>query len=258
MTRPFILITNDDGIGALGIRYLFDAVRDFADVVIVAPHTEKSGSGLAATWSKPLHIREAPWEGGSAWSINGTPADCVKMTLSVLFPDRRPAMILSGINRGSNAGRTVLYSGTVGGIMEGTLRGINGIAFSFTDFEFPEAGTVKAHIAAIVKHFLHHDIPKGTLLNVTFPGNKVEIKGFRMARQGRGYWMENPDRRLHPSEGAPYYWLGGKWAEHEEHEESDVRLAKEGYIAIAPIQISELTNLHVIEQHRDAIKGLFL
>ena len=258
MTKPFILITNDDGITAPGLKHLCDAVREFADVTIVAPHRERSGSGLAATWNKPLEVREFHWEGCSAYSVNGTPADCVKMALSVVSPKRRPDLILSGINRGSNAGRTVLYSGTVGGIMEGTLRGINGIAFSFTDFEFPKMGTVEGPIATLVKYFLTHGIPTGTLLNVTLPPNQSQIKGFRMARQGRGYWMENPDRRLHPSDQAPYYWLGSQWSKHDEHEESDVALSQDGYIAVAPIQVSELTNLHVVDLHRTSVEKLSL
>ena len=142
--------------------------------------------------------------------------------------------------------------------MEGTLRGINGIAFSFTDFEFPKMGTVEGPIATLVKYFLTHGIPTGTLLNVTLPPNQSQIKGFRMARQGRGYWMENPDRRLHPSDQAPYYWLGSQWSKHDEHEESDVALSQDGYIAVAPIQVSELTNLHVVDLHRTSVEKLSL
>ena len=117
--RPLILLTNDDGIHAAGIRHLWEAVSDLADIAIVAPDQERSGCGLSITWTKPLQIRPFPWDAGTpAWSLNGTPADCVKMACSVLL-DRKPHMVLSGINKGSNAGRTVLYSGTVGGIKPG-------------------------------------------------------------------------------------------------------------------------------------------
>src|SRR6185369_1933354 len=114
MKKPFLLLTNDDGINAPGIRHLWEAVHEFADVAIVAPGSEKSGCGLGITYTKPLHIQPIAWEKNTpAWFLNGTPADCVKMALGVLL-DKKPDMIISGVNKGSNAGRTVLYSGTVG------------------------------------------------------------------------------------------------------------------------------------------------
>jgi 5'-nucleotidase len=249
--RPFLLITNDDGIHAPGIRHLFEAVREYADVAIVAPHSERSGSGLGITWTKPLHIHPVAWEGADkAWSVTGTPADCVKMGLAVLL-ERTPDMIISGVNRGSNAGRTVLYSGTVGGVIEGALKGIPGIAFSFCDFEAPPLSATKKYIFPLIRHFLDNPLPKGTLLNVNFPYNaKVEIKGLRMAKQGRSYWQESPDRRIHP-EGLPYYWLGGAWGGVEEEIDSDVALIDQGYIAAVPIQISELTCQKTFDKYKD-------
>src|SRR3989338_2220579 len=137
MPRPFLLITNDDGISAPGIKHLWQAVHEFADVAIVAPHVEKSGCGLSITWAKPLRIQPFVWDGDTpAWSVNGTPADCVKMACSVIL-EKRPQMVLSGVNRGSNAGRTVLYSGTIGGVIEGAYKNIPGIAFSFSDMNMP-------------------------------------------------------------------------------------------------------------------------
>ncbi len=256
MAKPFILITNDDGIQALGIRHLWDAVRDFADVAIVAPHTEKSGCGMSITWSKPLNLREAAWEDKTpAWSVNGTPADCVKMGISVLLK-KKPDLIISGVNRGSNAGRTVLYSGTVGGVIEGVLRNIPGIAFSFSDIDFPALGSVKKLIAAIIHHFLADPLPTGSFLNVNFPVKCQEgVKGIRMARQGRGYWLENPDRRIHP-EGNPYYWLGGQWSTHEEEPDSDVALLGQGYLTAVPIFIGDLTDHQLMKKHQDAIQKI--
>ena len=212
MPRPFLLITNDDGISAPGIKHLWQAVHEFADVAIVAPHVEKSGCGLSITWAKPLRIQPFVWDGDTpAWSVNGTPADCVKMACSVIL-EKRPQMVLSGVNRGSNAGRTVLYSGTIGGVIEGANKNIPGIAFSFSDTEVPSISATKQFIFPLVKHFLEHPLPQGTFLNVTFPCNcKDGVKGLRLAKQGRGYWVEAPDKRIHP-EGLPYYWLGGKWS----------------------------------------------
>jgi 5'-nucleotidase len=255
--RPFLLLTNDDGIYAPGIRHLWEAVRDHADVAIVAPQSEKSGCGLGITWTKPLHIQPVVWDGNTpAWCLNGTPADCVKMGLSVLLP-KKPSLIISGVNKGSNSGRTVLYSGTVGGVIEGALKGIPGIAFSFSDLDPPPLAATKKYIYPIIEHVLKHPFPEGSFLNVNFPYNcKEGVKGFRMARQGRGYWIESPDRRLHP-EGAPYYWLGGKWGHVEEDPESDVALLNQGYIAAVPIHVGELTDHATLEKHRKAVERLF-
>jgi 5'-nucleotidase len=240
--RPFLLITNDDGINAPGIKHLWQAVHEFADVAIVAPQTEKSGSGLSITWTKPLHLKAVPWEANTpAWSVTGTPADCVKMALAALL-DRQPDMIISGVNRGSNAGRTVLYSGTIGGVIEGALKGIPGIAFSFSDFdEIPPLSVTKKYIFPLIQHFLKDPLPQGTILNVNFPhGSKNGVKGLKIAKQGRSYWKESPDRRVHP-EGATYYWLGGAWGAVEEDPITDVAFLEQGYVAAVPIQVAEMT-----------------
>lgn len=249
--RPYLLITNDDGINAPGIRHLWEAVREFADVAIVAPLTEKSGSGLSITWTKPLHIRPVHWEDNTpAWSLNGTPADCVKMALAVLL-ERRPDMIISGINRGSNSGKTVLYSGTIGAVTEGALRGIPGIAFSFSDFENPPVEITSKYIFPLINHFLKNPLPSGTLLNVNFPHKSDQgIKGLRIAKQGKSYWTESPDRRIHP-EGAPYYWLGGAWGGVDEDPATDVALLEKGYIAAVPIRIAELTCENSFERFKN-------
>lgn len=251
MKRPFLLITNDDGIHAPGIKHLWLAVHKWADTAIIAPHHEKSGSGLSITWTKPLHLHPFPWEQQTpAWSLNGTPADCIKMALSVVL-EKKPDMIISGINRGSNSGRTVLYSGTIGGVIEGVLKGIPGIAFSYSDFAEPNLQVSEKYIFPMIRHFLKHPLPDGSLLNVNFPLNSQEgIRGVRMAKQGKGYWKESPDRRLHP-EGAPYYWLGGAWGSVEEEPDSDVALLEQGYISVAPIHVGHLTCSQTYEKFKD-------
>ena len=257
MKKPFLLITNDDGIYAPGIKHLWESVRAHADVAIVAPLTEKSGCGLSITWGKPLKIQQMDWEGQtSAWSVNGTPADCVKMALAVLL-DRKPDLIISGINRGSNAGRTVLYSGTLGGVIEGALKNIPGIAFSFSDLEDPPLSSTQPFIYPLIHHFLTHPIPSGTVLNVNFPLNcQNGVKGLQFARQGKGFWIEQPDRRIHPV-GLPYYWLGGKWCAFEEEPNSDVALMEQGYITAVPLHVSQLTDEAVFEKHKTAIEKIF-
>lgn len=257
MKRPFLLITNDDGILAPGIRHLWEAVSEHADTAIVAPLTEKSGCGLSITWAKPLRVHPVIWEGNTpCWSVSGTPADCVKMGLNVLL-DKPPQMIISGVNRGSNAGRTVLYSGTVGGVIEGTLKNIPGIAFSFCDETPPPLSITKKYIFPLIQYFLANPLPLGTFLNVTFPLNcKDGVKGFRFARQGNSYWVENPEKRLHP-EGLPYYWLGGKWKGVSEEAHSDVALLEEGYVTAVPIHVGQLTDHGVFQNQKHLVEKIF-
>jgi 5'-nucleotidase len=248
--KPFLLITNDDGINAPGIKHLWQAVHQFADVAIVAPQSEKSGCGLGITWTKPLHVQPVAWEAGTpAWSLTGTPADCVKIALAGLI-GRKPDMVISGANKGSNAGRTVLYSGTIGGCIEAALKGIPAIGFSFSDFDTPPVSATEKYIVSLIQHFLKYPLPDGTLLNVNFPYNcKEGIKGIKLAKQGKSYWKENPDKRVHP-EGAPYYWLGGEWGAVEEDPTSDVAYLDQGYIAATPIHVAELTCNATLEKYK--------
>ena len=179
------------------------------------------------------------------------------MALSVLLT-KCPLLIVSGVNRGSNAGRTLLYSGTVGGVIEGVLRDIPGIAFSFFDTDFPALGSAKSYIAAIVKYFLESPLPFGSFANVNFPSRyeKNGVKGIRIARQGRGCWVENPDRRQHHGGTAYYYWLGGQWSKHKEKSDSDIALLEEGYITVAPIHVGDLTDHQLLEKHQESIQKI--
>jgi 5'-nucleotidase len=248
--KPLILITNDDGINAPGIYHLWKAAKEVADVAIIAPNRERSGSAVSITWTKPITIESVRWEEGTnAWSISGTPADCVKMGVSYLLKER-PTLVVSGVNRGSNAGRTLYYSGTVGGVIDGVLRGIPGIAFSYGNMEIPPIDFAQSYIKAIIEQTLAQGLPRGTFLNVTFPETE-EIRGFRIAKQGQGYYLENPEMRTHP-QGSPYFWLGGQWRSAEEDPESDVSLLEQGYVTAAPITIADLTD----EQTRQTYKTL--
>ncbi len=253
--KPKILVTNDDGIMAPGLKYLWEALVDVAELYIVAPMIEQSGVGAAITLRDPIQILPVPWDKETpAWKVTGTPADCVRMGINVIL-DSPPDLIVSGINRGANSGRNVLYSGTIGGVIEGILRNIPGIAFSCVDYTNPDYKKAIHLITPLVMHMIEHPLPKGTLLNVNFPETK-EILGIKMARQGRGYWIEDLDKRVHP-EGHPYYWLGGKWHEHDEHEDSDVHLLKTGYAAAVPIHVSELTDLDHFHDRKDHFNKFF-
>lgn len=257
-TRPHILITNDDGINAQGITNLWNALHSIADITIVAPASEQSGVGLGITTRDPLRIERHHGFGSChAWSVTGTPADCVKMALNVVM-DRRPDFIVSGINRGTNAGRNVLYSGTVAGAIEGVFQGIPSLAFSCWDYKDPDYLSALPYIPAIVHNTLLHPLPFGTLLNVNFPPRIHEIKGVKLARQGKAFWKENPDKRNHPSDEHSYYWMGIQLAQFEETEDSDIHWLHKGYVAAVPMHVGELTDHKHLSDRKASFEALFL
>lgn len=250
MQKPTVLITNDDGIHAPGLKHLWEGLKDFCNVIIVAPSLEQSGVGLCVTLRNPLHIEPVKWKDHTpAWQVSGTPADCVRIALKALLKNP-PHLILSGINRGSNSGRNLLYSGTVGGIIDGAMKGIPGIAFSCEDAIDPNFHHFENQVFPLVKYLLQHPLPSGNFLNVTFPSSyKNTHKGYRLTRHGMGHYKEKPLKGIHP-EGKEYYWMGCDWEEYEEHEASDVHLLKEGYITVVPVQITELTNLEILSERQ--------
>lgn len=256
--KPFILICNDDGVHAPGIKHLWHSLKDWADVVVVAPDREQSAVGLSITLRQPLTIEKISWDHSSrVYAINGTPADSVKLALSVIL-DRKPDLIVSGINRGSNAGRNVLYSGTVAATIEGTMKNIPSIAFSCADYHaYPNFETVQEYIPSIVNHVLENPLPPGVLLNINFPQKHCEIKGIKLTHQGLEYWAENPDQRDHPAEQKSYYWLGAELKQFAEDEGSDVCWLRKGYITAVPIQIHQLTDYKHLNAARDHFESAF-
>lgn len=255
--RPHLLLTNDDGVHAPGIRHLWEALHDIADLTVVAPHTEQSARGMSITLYSPLKVEKVDWYNhANVWSVNGTPADCVKMGLNVVL-NETPDLIVSGINRGNNAGRNALYSGTVAAAIEGVLHHIPSVALSCHDYWDTDYSLTREHVRKIIAHVFDHPLPTGTLLNVNFPSKELEeIKGYRLARQGKEFWVEDPIERAHPAEKHSYYWLGAKLAQFDEHEESDVSLLKQGYITAVPLHVDELTNHAHLEESRAAFERL--
>lgn len=256
--RPHVLITNDDGIQAPGLRQLWQSLKDVAKVTIIAPAHEQSAVGLSLTVRQPLRIDKMDWgHDTEAWSVTGTPADCVKMALNVIL-DKIPDCLISGINRGGNAGRNILYSGTVAGAIEGTMNNIPSIAFSCSDYRNTDYSLASEYIPSMLKHVLEHPLPPGTLLNVNIPPKMVEgIKGVKLTRQGKAYWAENPDKREHPTLDHSYYWLGVRLAEFEEVEDCDVMWLKKGYVAAVPVHIGELTDHQHLCDRREAFERHF-
>lgn len=246
--RPHILITNDDGIHAPGIKHLWQALLPHANLTVVAPSLEQSSMGLSITLRHPLRIEPTAWDHQKEgiWNVNGTPADCVKLALHTLFT-KKPDLVIAGINRGSNLGRGLLYSGTVAAAIESILQEIPAIAFSSLDYsEEPNYIELEKYIPHIVQYVLKHPLPKGTLLNVNFPEKQFgKVKGFKMVAQGKEWWAEKPEKRIHPIEGHTYYWLGSELRDYNEEDEGF--WIRQGYITAVPVQVSDLTDRNYLE-----------
>ena len=259
MTRFKILICNDDGLFAPGLKALWEALdeADIADLVLIAPASEQSGTGASITWNRPILIQEIKWDKNTpAWAIDGTPADCIKMGLNLLL-DSPPDLIVSGINAGSNAGRNVLHSGTIGAVIEGILRGIPGIAFSCENGQTPNYHVAKKYIKQVVEYVREYPLPSGTFLNVNFPhAAQEEVKGFALTRQGKGRWIEKPSLHIETQKG-PTYFLGGKPEEIMEEDDSDIALLKQGYMTAVPIHVHELTERKVLEERKKSFESHF-
>lgn len=258
-TRPHLLLSNDDGIHAPGLRYLWNCLSPYYTLTICAPMQEQSGVGMAITIREPLRMESLPWhsegppcdQANIAWAVSGTPADCIKLALHTLFEKQPPALILTGINRGSNAGRTALYSGTVAGAIEGALQGIPSIAFSCISYEQPDYALAAKYIPEIVAYALAEPFATHTVLNVNFPElTSGQPKGFRLTRQGKEFWGEEIISREHPIEGHTYYWMGSRCVEFEEHAESDIALLQAGYITAVPMQVHDLTDHHFLAERK--------
>lgn len=250
MKRPHILITNDDGIHAPGIHALAEALAPIADITVVAPQIEQSCVSLSVTIRSPLKIEKLQWKDNvTAYSVSGTPADCIKLALNVVL-DKAPDIVVSGINRGTNAGRNILYSGTVAGAIEASIHDIPAIAFSCRDYFDTDYKTAAAYIPRTVEYVLSHPLALGTLLNINFPTKDLPIQGFKLTKQGKEYWGEEPNERFHPVEGHAYYWIGAKLMAFEEEEDSDIAWLHKGFITAVPVNVGSLTDLHQLDQRR--------
>lgn len=252
---PYILMTNDDGIHASGIKFLYKILKKYADITVAAPYADQSAVSLSRTIRSPLRMEKSPWSDPEEdiWCVTGTPIDCVKLALSTIVK-RRPDIVISGINRGSNSGRNVLYSGTVGAAIESVMQNIPAIAFSCEDYHTdPDYARTEKYIVAILRYVLNHPLPEGTLLNVNFPQKHLQIKGFKMTSQGSEVWVEDPDKRFHHAENHFYYWLGSKLKPSSDAEEGDGKWLRQGYITAVPIHVMNLTDF----RHLQASQSLF-
>lgn len=245
--RPLILVTNDDGITAPGIRTLISVMNTIGDVVVVAPDSPQSGMGHAITVNATLHIEKVNIDGKQPeYSCSGTPADCVKLAVREIL-DRKPDICVSGINHGSNSSINVIYSGTMSAALEAGIEGIPAIGFSLLDYNWnANFEHSKTFIKAITKQVLEHGLPDGVVLNVNLPNlDKKDIKGIKVCRQARANWVEEFDKRTNPM-GRDYYWLAGKFVNMDNGEDTDEWALENGYVSVVPVQF-DLTAHHAIQ-----------
>src|SRR6056300_856983 len=211
--KPLILVTNDDGISAPGVRALISVMNTIGDVVVVAPDSPQSGMGHAITLNSTLFAEQIRLDNGpqKEFSCSGTPADCVKIAIREIF-DRTPDLCVSGINHGSNSSINVIYSGTMSAAIEAGIEGIPAIGFSLLNYEWnAEFEASKPYVKSIAKQVLKHGLPNGIVLNVNIPNVPKEgIKGIKICRQAKANWVEEFDKRQTPH-GKDYYWLTGKF-----------------------------------------------
>ncbi|MCF7848190.1 MAG: 5'/3'-nucleotidase SurE [Kiritimatiellales bacterium] len=246
-----ILLCNDDGIHARGIKALHEAVTPLGDIHVVAPDVERSAAGHAITLSDPIKtvsVEKDDLPFGLA--VGGTPADCIKLALCLLMENDLPDLVVSGINLGSNTGISVLYSGTVSAASEAVILGVPAIAISLCTYLNPNWDTAKKVATEIVANVLKNPLPDGTLLNVNIPNRPYnELKGMKAARMGRSRFVEKFLKHSDPR-GNDYYWLDGELDLLDDSPDTDVRVVADGYVALTPIHI-DLTAQHAMAQVKE-------
>lgn len=238
MASPLILVTNDDGVYAPGIRALLDAMQSLGNAFVVAPERDNSAVSHALTIDRPLRVLELE---KNIYTLDGTPTDCVALAVNKILPDR-PDLIVSGINPGQNLGDDISYSGTVSAAIEGTMYGIPSLAFSLTGpppYSFEVAAGVAWKLASMALIWRQ---PAGTLLNINIPPiAAADIKGIRFTRQGTRRYKDAIQETYDPW-GRKHYWIGGGTVQWSEGEGTDDRAVHEGYVSVTPIQL-DLTNV---------------
>ena len=245
-SKPNILVVNDDGITAKGIKTLLEVMQELGNVVVVAPDSPQSGMGHAITIGKPIRFdRVDLYEGVEMYKCSGTPVDCVKLAVNQIFKGNKPDLCVSGINHGLNSSINVIYSGTMSAAVEGAIERIPSIGFSMDDFSSDaDFQYTKPYVKIISEQILKHGLPEGSLLNVNFPNGNV-IKGIKICRQANAKWAEEFDERLDPYQ-RPYYWLTGVFQNFDKGEDTDVWALEHNYASVVPVQF-DLTAHHVIQ-----------
>ncbi len=249
MSKPLILVSNDDGITSKGIRVLISVMKKLGEVVVVAPDSPQSGMGHAITIGETLRLYEEDiFEDVVAYKSSGTPADCVKLAKHHVLKGRTPDLVVSGINHGSNTSISVLYSGTMSAAIEGALEGLPSIGFSLCDYSSKaDFSHVEEWVEKIAIQVLERGIPKGIALNVNFPPKRNEpIQGIKVCRQADAKWQEEFTERFDPT-GRKYFWMAGNFVNFDKGEDNDEWAISNNFVAIVPCQY-DLTAHHAISQ----------
>ena len=244
--RPLILITNDDAIDAPGLDVLVRVAAEFGDVIAVAPVLPQSGRSSAITVDGPLRINQlADRHGARRFTVSGTPVDCVKLALDAIVP-RRPDLLLSGINHGSNSGNAITYSGTMGAVLEGCTVGIPSVGFSLCHHSIrADFGLSERCVREIIGKVMQTGMPDYTCLNVNIPA-RIVPKGIKVCRAARGHWTQEYARMTDPH-GVPCYWLTGRFVNEEpQADDTDEYWLDKGYVSVVPCTPDQ-TNRDFIE-----------
>jgi len=244
--RPLILITNDDGVYAKGLKELTDVMRLFGEVVVIAPEMAMSGMSSAITVERPLRVTKMTSETGYAlYKCSGTPVDCVKVGFNHLL-DRLPDFVVSGINHGSNSSISVVYSGTMGAAMEGCFHGVASMGFSLCDYDVNADFTrAKMWVARVFQAVAENGLPPYTCLNVNIP--QGDVKGVEICRQTSGKWVEELEKRTDPHQ-RDYFWLGGYLENFEpDVPGTDIHALENQLVAVVPVKV-DMTCLETFDQ----------
>jgi len=247
--EKIILVTNDDSIGAPGIKALAQAAKQFGRVVVVAPDKPQSGMGHAITINSPLRLQQVNFiDGIEAYTTNGTPVDCVKLAVDKIL-HRKPDLCLSGINHGANHSINVIYSGTMSAAMEAAIESIPSVGFSLLDYSMTaDFEPSKIIVEKVVSQILNHKkLDKHLLFNVNIPAvASNKIKGIKVCKQAYAKYEEKYDERLDPH-GKKYFWLTGEFMNHDKGKDTDVWALKNNYASLVPVQF-DLTNYTLKKQ----------
>jgi len=245
--RPLLLLTNDDGVQASGLIHLIEAVRSLGEIVVVAPDVPRSGMSGAITHTVPIRVDLVKKEEGlTVYSCTGTPVDCVKIGLNRLL-DRKPDILLSGINHGSNAAICIIYSGTIGAVFEGCIVGIPSLGISLADYslraDFSQAANYGKQVA---EKILIDGLPEGICLNLNVP-SRSKVNGLKVCSQTKGYWTKEFVEMNDPI-GRPVFWLTGEFLNEEpDNIHSDEWALNQGYAALVPLRI-DMTDYPFLEK----------
>ncbi len=253
-----ILVTNDDGISADGIQHLVKIAKELSDDVwVVAPLSEQSGSSHSLTLTKPMRILE---RGEQIFAVKGTPTDCVMLGVNYLLKDKKPTLVLSGVNRGANLGEDVTYSGTVAGAIEGVLAGIPAIAISQCLVPGDRKGNwdlVHEYLPSLIKRVVEKGWPKDVFLNINIPAVEVgQVKGVRVTHQGQRDFGGLKIEKREDMRGFPYYWFGLKRKQQDYDKGTDLHTVSHDYISITPMHV-DLTHFETHARLKDDLDCAF-